>query len=265
VYAVERQQDIAELVAQRGRLSVNALAEQYGVTTETVRRDLDVLERAGLIRRVHGGAVRTETVSALELALNDRARENPLEKDQIAEEAVRFLPGDGGSVILDSGSSTGRLAVALPSDRSLTLLTNSVPIAARLAGSPAITLHMLPGRVRPATQAAVGEDLVAALSTVRVDVAFMGTNGISMTHGLSTPDHSEAAAKRAMIAAARRIVVLADFSKFGVETTVRFAELDQADCIVTDAAAPEKSVAALRERGIDVVVAGAARNGRKAG
>jgi len=254
MYAVERQQAIAELVAQRGRLSVNELADLYGVTTETVRRDLDVLERAALLRRVHGGAVRAESVTAFELALSDRAREHTDEKDLIAKAALGFLPQANGAVILDAGTSTSRLASMLPTDRAMTVLTNSVPIAARVAGSQTLTLHLLPGRVRPTTQAAVGEEVIAALSVLRADVAFMGTNGISLGHGLSTPDTSEAAAKKAMIASAHRVVVLADSSKFGVETTVRFAALDDVDVVITDSGAPEDEVAALREAGIDVMV-----------
>jgi len=255
MYAVERQQAIAELVAQRGRQSVNELADRYGVTTETVRRDLDVLERAALLRRVHGGAVRMESVTALELALGDRAREHTNEKDRIAKAALDYLPQANGTVIVDAGSSTSRLVSLLPGDRPLRLLTNSVPIAARVAGSQNFTLHMLPGRVRPTTQAAVGDDLVAALSVLRADVAFMGTNGISLGHGFSTPDSGEAAAKRAMIGSAHRVVVLADSSKFGVESTVRFATFDDVDVVITDSGADDRDLGALRDSGIVVVVA----------
>jgi DeoR family fructose operon transcriptional repressor len=255
MYAVERQQAIAELVARKGRLSVNELADTYGVTTETVRRDLDVLERASLLKRVHGGAVRAEAVTAFELALGDRARAHTDEKDLIAKAALAFLPMADGAVILDAGSSTGRLAAMLPTDRPLTVLTNSVPIAARIAGSSALTLHILPGRVRPTTQAAVGEEVIAALSSLRADVAFMGTNGISLGHGFSTPDASEAAAKRAMIASSHKVVVLADSSKFGVETTVRFATPGDIDVVITDHGAPADQVEALRDLGIDVVLA----------
>ena len=255
MYAVERQQAIAELVAAHGRLSVNELADKYGVTTETVRRDLDVLERASLIRRVHGGAVRPDSVTAFEQALVDRTREHAGEKDVIAHAALAFLPQANGAVILDAGSSTGRLAGLLPADLALTVLTNSVPIAAKVAGSTSHILHLLPGRVRPTTQAAVGEELVATLAALRADVAFMGTNGLSLEHGLSTPDASEAAAKRAMIASAHRVVVLADSSKFGIEATVRFAELSDLDVIVTDSAAPADQVKKLVDLGIEVVTA----------
>ncbi|MGZ4536963.1 MAG: DeoR/GlpR family DNA-binding transcription regulator, partial [Nocardioidaceae bacterium] len=116
-------------------------------------------------------------------------------------------------------------------------------------------LHLLPGRVRTTTQAAVGEDTVAALQLLRTDVAFVGTNGLSLGHGLSTPDHSEAAAKRAMVACAQRVVVLADSSKVGREHTVRFADLKDVDVVVTDGGISDRDANALRRNDIEVVVA----------
>jgi DeoR family transcriptional regulator, fructose operon transcriptional repressor len=190
VYAEERQQAIADLVAARGRLSVNALAEQYDVTTETVRRDLSTLERAGILRRVHGGAVPAGALAGLEPKVADRDLAHGGRKDRIAAQAVQLLPPTGGTVILDAGTTTARLAMMVPRELQLTVVTHAVPIAARLAGSPSIRLHLLPGRVRPTTHAAVGEDTVAALDLLRVDVAFVGTNGLSVAHGLTTPDHA---------------------------------------------------------------------------
>jgi len=255
VYAEERQQAIADLIVQRGRLSVNDLADEYAVTTETVRRDLSVLERAGIIRRVHGGAVPAESLTVLEVAVNERDREHTEQKDRIAKAAVDLLPRVGGSVLLDAGTTTSRLAVHLPRDRQLVAMTNAVPIAARLAGLGSVELHLLPGRVRLTTQAAVGEETVAALELLRVDVAFMGTNGVSVEHGLSTPDHSEAAAKRAMVRSAHRVVVLADSSKLGREHTVRFAELADVDVLVTDNGITEQDAKAIQDIGVEVVVA----------
>jgi DeoR family fructose operon transcriptional repressor len=255
LYAEERQQAIADLVAQRGRLSVNALAAEYAVTTETVRRDLSVLERAGVLRRVHGGAVPAAALTALEAKVGDRDLAHADEKDRIAKKAVGLLPSAGGSVLLDAGTTTARLALLLPRDLHLTVVTNAVPIAARLAGSPGVNLHLLPGRVRSTTHAAVGEDTVEALSRLRVDVAFIGTNGLSVDHGLSTPDHTEAAAKRAIVASAHKVVVLVDSSKIGREHTVRFAELVDVDVVVTDSGADPADLAELRSHGLEVVVA----------
>lgn len=255
MYAQERQQAMAELIAKRGRLSVNELAEEYAVTTETVRRDLSVLERGGIIRRVHGGAVPAESLTVLETAVSDRDLARSEEKDRIAKAALDFLPPAGGSILLDAGTSTARLATYLPRDHALTVVTNAVPIAARLAGARNVDLHLLPGRVRRTTQAAVGDDTVAALHQLRPDVAFVGTNGISLDHGFSTPDHSEAAAKRAMVRAGRRVVVLADSSKVGLENTVRFAELTDVDVLVTDSGISKRDVNALRQRDVEVVIA----------
>ena len=255
VYAEERQQAIADLVGQRGRLSVNALAAEYAVTTETVRRDLSVLERAGILRRVHGGAVPASALTALEAKVGDRDLAHADEKDRIARKAVSFLPTSGGSVVLDAGTTTARLAMMLPRDLSLTVVTNAVPIAARLAGSPSVDLHLLPGRVRSTTHAAVGEETVEALGRLRADVAFIGTNGLSAGHGLSTPDHSEAAAKRAIVGSAHRVVVLVDSSKIGQEHTVRFAELDDVDVVLTDSGVDRADLDALEGHDVEVVLA----------
>jgi DeoR family fructose operon transcriptional repressor len=255
VYAEERRQAMADLITQRGRLSVSELADAYAVTTETVRRDLSELERAGLVRRVHGGAVPARALPLLEAAVDDRDQARPEEKDLIARAALQLLPDDGGSVLIDAGTTTTRLATHLSGDRRLTVFTNAVPVAVRLAGCPEHELHLLPGRVRLRTQAAVGAETVAALARLRPDVAFVGTNGISLDHGLSTPDSSEAAAKRAMVGSAHKVVVLADSSKIGEERTVRFADLVEVDVLVTDSGISDVDVKALEELGIEVVVA----------
>src|SRR3954462_1131347 len=226
VYAEERQQAIAALVGERGRLAVTAVAEQFGVTTETVRRDLALLERAGMLRRVHGGAVQAGALPLVEPGLGERHDTRTEAKRKIAAAAVDLLPATDGSVILDGGSSTAALADALPGDRRLYIATNWVPIAARLSVSPGVTLHVLGGRVRGITQTAVGESTLAALGDLRADVVFLGTNGISVAHGFSTPDEAEAAVKRAMARAGQRVVVLSDSSKLGREHLVRFATVE---------------------------------------
>jgi DeoR family fructose operon transcriptional repressor len=255
VYAEERQQAIATLVAERGRVSVTAVAEQFGVTTETVRRDLAVLERAGMLRRVHGGAVPVGALSLVETGLTERHGTRSEAKRKIAAAALDLLPGRDGSVVLDGGSSTAALAELLPSDRRLFAATNSVPIAARLAGTPGISLYLLGGRVRGITQTAVGESTVSALADLRVDVAFLGANGVTAGHGFSTPDEAEASAKRAMVRAGQRVVVLADSSKLGREHLVRFAAADDVDVLVTDADADPGAVRELEAAGLEVVVA----------
>jgi DeoR family fructose operon transcriptional repressor len=255
MYAEERQQAMARAIGQDGRLSVAQLADTFDVTTETVRRDLSSLERIGLVRRVHGGAVPASSLSVIESGLGERDQANTAAKDAIAAAAVQQLPPPGSVVILDAGSTTARLAAVLPRDHRLTVVTHAVPIAARLAGLPHIELHLLPGRVRPTTQAAVGPDTVAALHDLRADLAFVATNGITAGFGLSTPDRDEAATKRAITAAARRTVVLSDSSKIGVETSQRFAALADVDVLVTDDGIAAGDRRALEKAGLEVVVA----------
>ena len=255
MYAEERQQTIAGLVTDRGRVSVTALAEEFGVTTETVRRDLAALERAGMLRRVHGGAVPSGSLTYVETALGERHGTRSEQKRKIAAAALDLLPGPDGSLLLDGGSSTAALAEILPGDRRLLVATHSVPIAARLAAAPRVDLHVLGGRVRGITQCAVGERTVATLADLRVDVVFLGANGITPEHGFTTPDEAEASVKRAMIRAGQKVVVLADSSKLGREQLVRFASLDDVDVVVTDGDAERAVVDHLEAAGVEVVVA----------
>ena len=136
----------------------------------------------------------------------------------------------------------------LPVPPTWTVITHAVPIAALLAPLPHVELHLLPGRVRTATQAAVGHATVEAIRHYRADLAFVGTNGISVQHGLSTPDPEEAATKHAIVESAQRVVVLADASKVGQERTVRFAALEDVDVLVTDISVDPADVTRLRGR-----------------
>lgn len=251
MYAEERQQSIAQMVLRRGRMSVADLAEEYAVTTETVRRDLDALERGGLLRRVHGGAVPVGAVD--EALLSERDTTQVAAKERIAKRALELLPDGDFSLLLDAGTTTGRIVSLLPRDRRITVFTHAVPLAAQLASRDNVELQLLPGRVRSTTHAAVGADTVAAIGRLRTDLVLLGTNGITADHGLSTPDTEEAAVKRAMVGAARRRVVLADSSKIGRADAVSFASLRDIDVLVTDAGTREtKDLAAA---GLEVLSA----------
>jgi DeoR family fructose operon transcriptional repressor len=236
-------------------LAVTAVAEEFGVPTETGRRARAGLERAGMLRRVHGGAVPEGTLTLLEPGLGERHGTRSEAKRAIAAAAAELLPGPGGSVILDGGTTTAALVELLPGDRRLLAVTHCVPIAARLASAPGISLHLVGGRVRGVTQCAVGETAVRSLTELRVDVAFLGANGITPAHGFTTPDDAEASVKRAIVRAAQRVVVVADSSKLGREHLVRFAAVEDVDVLVTDADADPEEIAELEEAGLEVVLA----------
>ena len=256
VYAEERQQAIADQVRSDGRASVAALSERFAVTSETVRRDLDVLERAGRLQRVHGGAVRPGVAEILdEQGVDVRATAHIAEKEAIGRAATRFVPPDGGTVLFDAGTTTYQAARALPPDRRLDLITTSVPVAGVLTAVHRSTLTLVGGRVRGLTQAAVGADTVAGLNRLRVSTAFVGTNGLSVEHGLSTPDAEEAAVKAAILRSARRVVVLADSSKMAREDLVSFGGIADIDVLITDGGVDPEFSAALSARGVQVVIA----------
>jgi len=257
MYAEERQHAIAALVISRGRASVSELAETYDVTTETVRRDLAALDKAGVVRRVHGGAVPARALHLVEPGVGERETTRAEYKDAIATAAVDFFPLGGASVLLDAGTTTARIAALVPTDRELVVVTNSVPIAARLASINSVSLHLLGGRVRGVTQAAVGEQTLRVLDGLRVDIAFIGTNAISVRHGLSTPDGEEAAVKRAMVSCANYVVVAADSSKVGREDFVSFAPISSVDTLITDTELGDADRLLLTEQGVEVVCAGA--------
>lgn len=251
MYAAERQQRILDVARAEGRVEVAALADELDVTPETVRRDLTVLERHGLLRRVHGGAIPLERLG-FEPRLAERQERYTGEKARIAKAALDELP-DEGTVLLDSGSTTQLLAENLPHDRELTVVTNSIAIAGIVARRENLSLYLVGGRVRGRTLAAVGEWATAALAGISVDVAFIGTNGITVRRGLTTPDQDEALVKRAMVSAARRVVVLCDHSKFGSEHFAHVAGLDAVDTVVTDTDLDEDTAAELEAAGPAVV------------
>jgi DeoR family transcriptional regulator, fructose operon transcriptional repressor len=232
VYAPERHQLILSTARAEGRVDVVRLAADLDVTPETVRRDLTLLERRGLVRRVHGGAIPVERLG-FEPGVADREGVLAAEKERIAKAALDELP-DGGSIILDAGTTTIRLAQHLPHDRELTVVTHALPIASVLATRANITLHLVGGTIRGRTLAAVGGWAERALADVRADVTFLGTNGLTVEDGLTTPDLAEAAVKRALVAAGRRTVVLADHTKVGRTDLAIVAPLSSVDTFVTD-------------------------------
>jgi len=264
MYAVERQQRIEQILVEEGRVAVVDLARRFDVTTETVRRDLGVLEEAGSLVRVHGGAVAKDADSTSEPTVIERAGRHGAAKNAIAERALTALgPGFHGSVFIDAGTTTAAVAAGLserlsavqPSGRPIEAVTHSLTIAPALAATDDVSLTVIGGRIRGITAAAVGVETVNAIRRLRPDVAFIGTNGVSAEFGLSTPDPDEASVKSAIVQSARRVIVVADASKHDRELLVTFAALEDIDVLVTDAEPPAALGAALADAGVEVWIA----------
>lgn len=257
----ERRRQITSLTAVEGRTTVLELAEKFGVTAETIRRDLSTLDEQGSILRVHGGAVPARTYRTDHTPYESRARASLAAKRKIANKAISLLPQPGSTLFLDGGTTTALMAEALAMADSpeftepYKLITNSLPIAKTLANSANFDIQLLGGKIRPQSQSVLGSVATQTLAVLRADVAFVGTNALTLEHGLSTPDAEEGAVKRAMVTNADQVIALCDATKFGLDYLVSFAPTEDIDTVVTDLASDEPYVRALKECGITVVFA----------
>ncbi|MGP9746671.1 DeoR/GlpR family DNA-binding transcription regulator [Brachybacterium sp. AOP29-B2-41] len=253
MYAPERRHRILDALTESGRVTVTDLAAQFEVATETIRRDLDQLAEQRLLDRVHGGAV-TRHPGEVEPDLESRRITNIEAKRRLALAAARLLPSDpDAAVLLDAGTTVGELLPHLDGRRG-PVITNAPAIAQGALRHTDLAVHVLPGRVRPATEAAVGVTTVDAIRLLHPEVVFLGCNGLG-PEGFTTPDPDEAAVKTAMVTSADRRVVLADSSKFGITRLITFATLTDVDTLVTDGPPPPELRALLAEAGVEVICA----------
>ena len=253
MYPAERQAAIVALAQSgTGEISVAAASAALQVTSETIRRDLAVLERQGTLRRQHGGARLTQS-TPFEMALAQRRLEDAPEKQRIARRALEELPTDG-VVLLDSGALTLVLAAMFPEDRSLMVVTNNLPAVRLLSPKPLLTVLALPGRVRSLTQGAVDEWTRDRISQLHVDVAFVGGNGLTAESGLSTTIPDEAEVKRAMLLSGRRRVLAITSKKIGHNSFCHVAAADEFDLIITDDGIDPRQARRLSAAGPELVI-----------
>ncbi len=232
VFAEERKIAIVELTKREGAVTVQEFCRRFEVSPATIRNDLRELEREGLLIRTHGGAMpRVRTGS--EMPLENRTIVNVDAKKKIASLAIDCVE-DGDTLILDVGTTVYELGRLLAARRGLRIITNDVKIALLADEFPELEIHFLGGRVRPGYHCTLGGEPVAALRNFAVDKVFVGTNGLDLSYGLSTPDTGQAEIKRAMIDAATKNYVLCDSGKFGTRSFARFAGIEEMDVLVTD-------------------------------
>jgi DeoR family transcriptional regulator of aga operon len=246
----ERLGIILEELSARGSVAVTELSVRLGVSTATVRRDLEHLEEQRLLTRTHGGAV-AQMVS-YELPLRYKSARRQAQKRRIGREAARRVH-DGAVIGLTGGTTTTEVARELV-DRSLTVVTNALNIASELAIRPNIKLVVTGGTARPESYELVGPLAEQTLADVHLDLAFIGADGITAEAGLTTHHEIEAHTDRALIERARRVVVVADGSKLGKVAFARICPLSAVDELVTDAEADPGELRAIRDAGLLVTV-----------
>ena len=260
VFARERQEQIAQIVAEAGRARVTELARRFGVSAVTIRKDLLVLEGEGRLVRAHGGAIAPRTASRPELAFDLRERLQRSEKSRIGAAAAALVQ-DGDSIVFDASTTALSVARHLKEREGwhqLTVVTNSIRIAMELAGHPGVTVLLLGGRVRWEALSVVGPLGDGVFRRVNVQKAFVGAVGLTLEAGLSDAMEEEAQIKRSMVAAAHEIYALVDHTKWGRVASASFCRLDRITAVITDDEAPEDMVAQLVGLGVEVRRVGAA-------
>ena len=252
--ARQRQTYILGRVREDGAVRVGELARDLGVSDMTVRRDLELLHQQGLLEKVHGGATVSSGSSLFEPGFVVKSELQLGEKEAIAA-AAADLVSPGLAIALSAGTTTYAMARRLVDVEGLTVVTNSVPVADVLyrLGRPDQTI-IVTGGVRTPSDALVGPFAVSALRTIHVDLVFMGVHGMDPHSGFTTPNLLEAETNQALVEAGRRLVVMADHTKWGVIGISSIARLDQADVLITDAGLDAAARAALASAVRELVV-----------
>ena len=249
----ERRKKILRELSFRGAITVTSLRQTLGYSETTLRRDLQRMAEAGLLRRAHGGAVIDVVDDPIESSPTAKAVLHADEKQAIGAAAARLVtPGD--TLALNGGTTTAQVARALRGLTPLRLVTNSIGVASDLAGQPGIEVTLTGGTVRGSLELS-GPLAEQSLRELYVRTAFIGVDGLTVRHGLTTYDQVEAQTNRAIIAHAERVVVVADHTKIGRVTMALIAPYQAVHTLVTDEAASADDLDALRERGIEVIIA----------
>ena len=248
-----RQTEIVSQLRQAGRVAVEDLSTQFGVTLQTIRRDLNELSDAKLLLRVHGGAIIASGVA--NLAYEARQLVAHQHKRLIGEAAARLVP-DNASLLINIGTTTEEVAKALSGHSGLLVITNNLHVANELYHNPAVQVIVTGGSIRQGDGGILGAVTVAQIEKFRVDLAIIGTSAIDPDGTLLDFDVHEVEISRAIIEQARKVVLVADSSKFSRSAPVRIAKLSEIDIFVTDRLPSEDIADMCRRHGVEVIEAG---------
>ncbi len=252
LYEEERKLKILEYIQEHSRASVHELGKIFQVSESTVRRDLQELEDAKLLKRTHGGAVCLENAN-FEPTFIEKEDKLRKEKEKIAKKAAELIQ-DGDTLVIDSGTTTAYLAQEIKRFSNLKVVTNSIILAQKLQGLEGIEVIIVGGTLRQNTLAMVGPIAEQSLNMLRVDKAFIATNGLDLRDGLTTPNILEAATKAKMIGISQQVILLADHTKIGKVALAKFADLSSIDVCIVDDKAPKDVMEKLENLGICVYI-----------
>jgi DeoR family transcriptional regulator of aga operon len=249
---------ILQRLRQAGTTSVEDLSAELGVSVHTIRRDLEDLHDRGMLRRVHGGASQLEPFFyepfRADLSFQEQIESHADAKRRIAKAAAELV-NEGDVVAMTAGTTTTETVRCLPMNCRLTVVTNTVNVAMELCKRKDLEIFVTGGNLRGSWFSLVGPTAIQSIGKVFIDTLFIGVNGIDEKRGLTCFNSDEAELNKAMVQQARRKIVVADSSKFGLVANWLIAPTSAVDAIVTDSAATEDSLRAFRKRGIDIYLA----------
>lgn len=254
IFAEERQNQILQLLKKKKKLLVAELCEICGVSSATIRNDLNDLEKRGLLKRTHGGAIAGTKIN-FEPTSMEKDVANREWKIAIGQAAAAMVE-DGDTIALDTGTTTYYLAKALADKKKITVVTSDLNIAKTLEEYPGITVILAGGQVRKGFSCTVGALTNSVLKELAVDKAFIATNSVNAEGGLCTPDLEQAEVKKNLMRMGNQCILLCDSSKFGAQSFAKFAELTDFDAVITDRRADTEMLRQIREQDIAVETVG---------
>lgn len=247
----ERRRHILALIQNQGRVVVKDLSRALSISQITIRKDLDFLQSKGLVQRTHGGALPVLTGALFDPSLQEKQQQHSEQKQRIAAAAARLVQ-EGQCVMLDSGTTTTAVAHALRHFSHLTIITNAINIAADLTGTD-FEVIVVGGALRKNSYSLVGPLAEDVLEEMHADILFLGVDGFDPQIGLTTPNLLESRVNRAMVSAARRVVVVCDSTKFGRRSLSRIISVNQVHSVITDRGIPPATAEMLQAEGIEVI------------
>jgi DeoR family transcriptional regulator of aga operon len=250
---VERRTLILEKLDEEGQLDVTTLSKEMAVSEVTIRNDLNWLERKNKLIRARGGALKADRVG-IEVSLSEKNKMHYQEKLRIGKAAAGLIQS-GDTIILDSGTTTLEINNNLAGIESLTVITNALNIANRLAEHEHVNVIVPGGFLRKNSLSLVGTTAEESFKNYFCDKLFLAVDGFSTVHGLSTPNVEEAHLNRVMILIAKQVIVVTDSSKFHKRSFAFIAPITAVDIVVTDAGIPEEDKKRLETAGIQVIIA----------
>lgn len=249
---LKRRADILDLLLEEGKVSVNDLSKKFDISEVSIRNDLKLLEKKGLLIKTRGGAIKAQPVN-FDPSLNQRLRVNHAEKKRIGKKALDFIK-DGYSIVIDSGSTAQEIARNLKQFNNIKLITNSLSIADICADNAGVEIIMLGGELRREMRSLIGPIAEKTLKNFNVDLAFIGADSISVEGGIYTPVVAEASLSRMMMRIAQKVIVVLDSSKFEQKSLVKISELNMVDVIITDKKVPKDALKKLNQMSLELVL-----------